>query len=427
MATLSSLSSRRAALVPVVLVVFCFPFWGFGENVTNPLIHAFSRVMMISHFEGSLIQFAFYGGYFAMALPAALFIRRYSYKAGILFGLILYAAGSLLFVPASLGTSFAPFLAAYFILSCGLSFLETSANPYVLSMGSPETATRRLNLAQSFGPIGSLLGMAASRKLILERLNPATAAERSRLPAPAFRALLRSDLRLMRSPYILLAAAIALLFVTIALVPFPAHRDSGDGGGFLATTRRLLRIPRYREGIVAQFFYVGAQIMVWTFVIHYATQELGMSEARAEAYNMAAMVIFVASRFLCTYLLKFVAVRKLLTTLAIAGGACTLGAILLPGLPGLYSLVAISCCMSLMFPSIYGIALAGLGEDAKIGAAGLIMAILGGSVLPPVMGAIIDQGTVFHFSAVRLSFALPLLCFVVIAVYGFRSMAYERG
>lgn len=408
-------------LIPFILVTILFPFWGFGENVTNPLVHAFSRILMMSHFEGSLIQFAFYGGYFAMALPAALFIKKFSYKAGILLGLMLYAFGSLLFIPASLTMAFWPFLVAYFILTCGLSFLETSANPYVLSLGPEETATRRLNLSQSFGPVGSLIGMFASQKLILENLSTATSEERMLMNHDTLNTITASDLKLVRFPYVVLAGVLVILFIVIAIAKLPRHRDQDHNLRFLDTVKRLFKKKRYYEGIIAQFFYVGAQIMVWTFIIHYATMELGLTEASAQGYNIIAMVIFVSSRFICTFFLKYFSPSRLLMLLAIGGMIFTLGTIFLPGMAGLYSLIGISACMSLMFPTIYGISLSGMGEDAKIGAAGLIMAILGGSVMPPLMGSIVDLKTVLSFSAVRVAFFLPFVCFIIIAIFGFRA------
>jgi FHS family L-fucose permease-like MFS transporter len=418
-------------LFPFILVTVLFPLWGFANDVTNPMVKAFSRILQMSNFEGSLVQFAFYGGYFAMAFPAALFIKRYSYKAGILVGLGLYSMGALLFIPGSMMMVYWPFLVAYFILTCGLSFLETSANPYILAMGPEETSTRRLNLAQSFNPMGSLLGMFVAQQFILARLDPATAAERGALDATHLAALTARDLAVVRVPYIGIALVVAVVFAAIAITRMPSHGEEGKSLNVGPTFRRLLRNKRYVEGVVAQFFYVGAQIMCWTFIIHYATLELGLSEVAAQGYNMVAMVIFVTSRFICTFLLKYVSPGGLLLTLAMGGAALTLAAIFLPGMVGLYCLVGISACMSLMFPTIYGIALKGVGEDAKLGAAGLIMAILGGSVMPPVQGAIIDLQTVslgaFSFPAVRASFGLPLICFVVIALYGWRSKAARRA
>ena len=412
-------------LLPLVLVTLLFPLWGFANDVTNPLVKAFSRILQMSNFQGSLVQFAFYGGYFAMAFPAALFIKRYSYKAGILVGLGLYATGALLFIPGSMMMVFWPFLVAYFTLTCGLSFLETSANPYVLAMGSEETATRRLNFAQSFNPMGSLLGMFVAQQFILARLNPATAAERGAMPADQLAVLTAQDLAVVRTPYLGIAFVIVVVFVAIAITRMPAYGEEDRSLNVGPTLRRLLHNSRYVEGVIAQFFYVGAQIMCWTFIIHYGTMELGLSEVQAQGYNMVAMVIFVTSRFICTFLLKYVSPGGLLLALAIAGGGLTVGAILIPGMVGLYCLVGISACMSLMFPTIYGIALKGVGEDAKLGAAGLIMAILGGSVMPPVQGAIIDLESVgfggFSFSAVRVSFVLVVICFAVIAHYGWRT------
>ncbi len=411
----------KGLLIPFILITTCFALWGFANDITNPMVKAFSRILMMSNFEGSLVQFAFYGGYFVMAFPAAMFIKRFTYKSGILVGLGLYATGALLFFPASLSAQFWPFLVAYFILTCGLSFLETSANPYILSMGSAETATRRLNLAQAFNPLGSLMGMFTAQQLILAKLNMATAAERAAMDPAELATVTSSDLAIVRLPYIAIAIVILAMLALIAYTRMPRLQEADHEVHVGTTLKKLLKNKRYYEGVITQFFYVGAQIMVWTFIIHYATIELGMDEATAQGYNIIAMIIFAGSRFIATVLLKYISPGKLLMVLAIGGIFLTCGTIFIRGVTGLYSLVGISACMSLMFPTIYGIALKGLGEDAKIGAAGLIMAILGGSVMPPLQGAIIDMGTVFDFSAVRISFVLPLLSFVVISVFGYRA------
>ena len=417
----------KAIIIPFILITTCFALWGFANDITNPMVKAFSRILMMSNFEGSLVQFAFYGGYFVMAFPAAMFIKRFSYKSGILMGLGLSATGALLFFPASLMAQYWPFLIALFILTCGLSFLETSANPYILSMGSSETATRRLNLAQAFNPLGSLMGMFTAQQLILAKLNMATSADRAAMNPAELATVTSSDLAIIRFPYIAIAIVILIMFVLIAITKMPRLQESDHQLHVGATLRRLLKNKRYYEGVIAQFFYVGAQIMVWTFIIHYATIELGMDEATAQGYNIAAMIIFASSRFISTFLLKYVSPGRLLMILAIGGLLLTLGTIFLQGKAGLYSLVGISACMSLMFPTIYGIALEGIGEDAKIGAAGLIMAILGGSVLPPLQAAIIDMGNVFDYSAVRVSFVLPLLSFMVITVFGYRAFKIYKN
>jgi FHS family L-fucose permease-like MFS transporter len=427
----------KAVLLPWILITCCFALWGFANDITNPMVKAFSKILLMNNFQGSLVQFAFYGGYFAMAFPAALIIKKTSYKTGILIGLGLYATGALLFIPASMMMVFWPFLIAYFILTCGLSFLETGANPYILSMGSEATATRRLNFSQAFNPIGSLLGMFTAQQLIIARLNPADATERAAMAADQLQQVTASDLAIIRTPYVAIGVVILAFFVLIAWVKMPHTQDKTHRLEIGATLGRLFTNAKYVEGVVAQFFYVGAQIMCWTFIIHYGTRlftaDYGMEEQAAEVlsqkYNIAAMILFCTSRFICTFLLRFIKPGALLMVLAIGGFGLTCGVIFIQGIVGLYCLVGVSACMSLMFPTIYGIALTGIGEDAKIGAAGLIMAILGGSVLPPAQGAIIDLGTVnlgfMTLPAVHASFVLPLICFAVIAHYGFRTHRYH--
>ena len=418
----------RSVLVPFILVTSLFFAWGFANDITNPMVKAFSKIFRMSTTDGALVQLAFYGGYFAMAFPAALFIRRYSYKTGILVGLALYACGALLFIPASKTGLYFPFLIAYFILTCGLSFLETSSNPYILSMGDEATATRRLNLSQAFNPIGSLLGMYCAMEFIQARMSPLDTAERAQLSDAEFEALKAADLNVLITPYVIVGLVILALFFLIYFTKMPKYGDKDNSMNLGQVLKRILAIPRYREGVIAQFFYVGAQIMCWTFIIQYGTRvftHMGMEEQDAEVlsqqYNIAAMAIFCVSRFICTFLMKYFSPGKLLMIFAVAGVALTAGVIGFQNIYGMYCLVGVSACMSLMFPTIYGIALEGLGDDAKFGAAGLIMAILGGSIMPPAQAAIIDQGTLFGMPAVNVSFILPLICFVVIIIYGYRS------
>lgn len=415
-------------LIPFILITFCFALWGFANDITNPMVKAFSKIFRMSVTDGALVQVAFYGGYFAMAFPAAMFIRKYSYKAGILMGLGLYAIGAFLFLPAKATGEYYPFLFAYFILTCGLSFLETSANPYILSMGSEQTATRRLNMAQSFNPMGSLLGMYVAMNFIQARLNPLDTTERAMLNDVEFETIKETDLTVLITPYLIIGLVIVVMFLLIFFFRMPRNQDQSHNIDFIPTLKRIFSLPRYREGVIAQFFYVGVQIMCWTFIIQYGTRIFmgqGMTELEAEVlsqkYNIVAMVIFCLSRFICTFLLRYLNPGRLLMILAIAGGFFTVGTILLQNIYGLYCLVAVSACMSLMFPTIYGIALNGLGDDAKFGAAGLIMAILGGSVLPPLQAMIIDREVIAGMPAVNLSFVLPLICFVVVAFYGRRA------
>lgn len=421
-------------IVPFILITSCFALWGFANDITNPMVKAFSKIFRMSATDGALVQVAFYGGYFAMAFPAAMFIRRYSYKAGVLVGLGLYALGALLFYPAKMTGEYYPFLAAYFILTCGLSFLETSSNPYILSMGTEETATRRLNLAQSFNPMGSLLGMFVAMNFIQAKLNPLDTAARAQLDDAQFAAVKESDLSVLIAPYLAIGIVIFAMFMLILIKKMPHNGDKNHDINFVPTLRRIFSLPHYREGVIAQFFYVGVQIMCWTFIIQYGTPILmaeGMTEQAAEVmsqqYNIIAMVIFCCSRFICTFLLRYINTGQLLMILAIAGGALVCGVIFMHNIYGLYCLVGVSACMSLMFPTIYGIALTGLGDDAKFGAAGLIMSILGGSVLPPLQASIIDRGELFGMPAVNVSFILPFICFVVIAIYGQRTYMRSKN
>ncbi len=415
-------------LIPFILVTFCFALWGFANDITNPMVKAFSKIFRMNVTEGALVQVAFYGGYFAMAYPAAMFIRKYSYKAGVLMGLALYAIGALLFFPAKGIGVYGCFLVAYFIMTCGLSFLETSCNPYILTMGSEETATRRLNMAQCFNPCGSIIGMFVAMNFIQAKLNPMSSEERLSLNEADFEVLKNADLSVLIAPYLLIGLVIAVMFCIIFFTKMPKNGDQSKEINFLPTLKRIFSLKYYREGVIAQFFYVGAQIMCWTFIIQYGTRVFmaeGMDERSAEVlsqqYNIYAMLFFICSRFVATYLMKYLKPAKLLGIFAILAMVFTAGVIIFQNRYGVYCLVAVSGCMSLMFPTIYGIALDGLGDDAKFGAAGLIMAILGGSVLPPLQASIIDRGTVFgSFPATNASFILPLICFLVVCVYGFR-------
>lgn len=616
-----------AMWVPFLLVTLLFPLWGFANDITNPMVAAFKNILLLSNFESSLVQAAFYGGYALMAIPAAIFIKKFSYKSGILIGLALYSIGCLLFIPSGWALTFAPFLAAYLIMTCGLSFLETTANPYILSMGDPSTATRRLNLAQAFNPMGSIVGMFVASMFILvnldgtsesgrralkatsdgvpvysqlakeatrtaddlaklladpkfastprlrkkameqsatlansldllvdpqpeeaqdiaaqiaaqpvpnkfaaaaeavavvlqfrDKIQPTAAEQRretvfhgpsgletalmlgkekpllesapefgvasvdfkevapvsrqvadalaaayrnpaatavadisplvariqaattdaaaklaavpaARLAAYAgqsrdrFHEIQKADLSIVVWPYALMGG---ILIVVLALFAWKLPGDLAEEGDnqlhLAATLRRLIGNGHYLFGVVAQTFYVGAQIMCWTFIIQYAELDLGISKATAQNCNILAMVIFVSSRFVCTFLLHYIRPGTLLALLAVGGLALTAGTVFIPGYSGLYCLIGVSACMSLMFPTIYGIALEGLGDDAKLGSAGLILAIGGGCLMPPLQAAIIDLPPInlgfMELASVRASFMLPAICFAVIAAYG---------
>ena len=420
---------EKKYLLPFVVITSLFALWGFANDITNPMVAAFQTLMELPAAKASLIQFAFYGGYATMAVPAALFIRRFSYKKGILLGLALYAVGAFLFIPAAARQSFTFFCFSLYILTFGLAFLETTASPFILSLGAKENATRRLNLAQAFNPMGSLAGMAVASMIVLPNLlsDKRDAAGNIVFPmlSEAEKAEIRvHDLAVIRDPYVALGIVVVVMFVIIALVRVPeCHTDteSTEQPSTKATLGRLWRNKVYREGVVAQVFYVAAQIMVWTFIIQYA-DNLGISKATAQNYNIVAMCLFLFGRFISTWLMKYTDGRRLLTIFGICAALCSLGAILIVGKAGLWCLVGISLFMSLMFPTIYGTALekVSLG-DASLGAAFLVMAIVGGALMPPLQGMIIDCGTIMGHPAVNVSYCLPLMCFVVVAIYGLRA------
>ncbi len=421
---------NRKYLIPFIIVTSLFALWGFANDITNPMVAAFKTVMEISNAKAALVQFAFYGGYATMAIPAALFVQKFSYKKGILLGLALYATGALLFWPAAQNQAFGFFLGSLYILTFGLAFLETTANPYILSMGAKETATRRLNLAQAFNPMGSLLGMFVASRIVLAALesdkrNSAGELIFSTLDEATKIAIRTNDLMIIRNPYVILGLVVIIMFVVIAIAKMPQTGHSKHIHP-IQSFKRLIGNSVYREGVIAQVFYVAAQIMCWTFVIQYA-DNLGIDKATAQIYNIVAMGIFLGSRFISTFLMKYVNSRRLLMIFAI-GAMCTItGAILIEGMAGLYCLVATSAFMSLMFPTIYGIALEGIGEDTTLGAAGLVMAIVGGALMPPLQGSIIDLERIGPMAAVNVSFVLPLISFVVIAIYGYRTYQLQKN
>ena len=439
-------------IIPFLMITALFPLWGFANDVTNPLVKAFKDIFLISNAQSSLVQFAFYLGYGIMAIPAAIFIRNYSYKAGILLGLALYATGAMLFIPASLYMEFNFFLAALCILTCGLALLETTANPYILSMGHPATATKRLNLAQAFNPIGSLTGMFVASTLILNKLQVEEfrAAEKAANPQYndmlpsvvdgkltealkafsvddpiAHQAMQAADLVTVRGPYVTISAIVAVLFLMYLFYKLPntmSHSAPLTMSDLKGTFNRLFKNKIYIEGVIAQAFYVGAQIMCWTFIIHYGMTVVGLTSSQAQNYNIIAMSIFLVSRFICTFLLGYIKPGHLLMLLATGGGCLILGAIFFDGYMGLYSLIGVSACMSLMFPTIYGLALQNMGDDASLASAGLVMAIVGGALMPPLQASLIDASPLIaSLPSVKTSFLMPFLCFIVIAIFGYRA------
>ena len=422
-------------LFTFILVTTLFALWGFANDITNPMVAAFQTLMELSATKASMVQFAFYGGYATMAVPAALFIRRYSYKKGVMLGLALYATGAFLFIPAAARESFTFFCMSLYILTFGLAFLETTANPFILSLGDKRTSTQRLNLSQAFNPMGSLCGMSVASFIVLPQLisdkrDAAGQVIFSTLSEAEKASIRVHDLAVIRNPYVAIGCVVLFMLIIFAISKMPKTESEerkaiGETHTAKETQHNLWANVVYREGVLTQMFYVAAQIMVWTFIIQYA-DNLGINKATAQRYNIVAMVMFLCSRFIATFLMKFVNTRVLLSYFAVGAALCTTGAILIVGMPGLYCLVGISFFMSLMFPTIYGIALEDVdSRDTSLGAAFLVMAIVGGAIMPPLQGMIIDQKVVLGHPAVNASFILPLLCLIFIMVYGMR--AYRFG
>ena len=423
-------------LLPFILITSLFALWGFANDITNPMVSAFKKILELNNFQASLVQLAFYGGYFTMAIPAAIFVNRFSYKKGILLGLALYACGALLFYPATAFQEYNFFLAALYILTFGLAFLETTANPYILSMGAEETATQRLNLAQAFNPLGALGGLIVAQNFILNALQSDDLDEEGNpiygtLPEDAREVIRTSDLEVIRDPYIILGLVVIVFLVLILLVRMPKNENKEYRVPIAQSIKRLFKHSKFYGGVIAQAFYVGAQIMCWTYIYQYA-ESIGIPNSTAVNYAISALVLFLIGRWIGTALLRYVHSGKLLMVFAVGAMACTVLTIFITGPVGLYSLVGISFFMSIMFPTIYGIALEGRGEDAKFGAAFLVMAIVGGALMPSLQGLVLDIGgpgyrdtTILGVPEVNFSFILPAICFVVVGIYG-RSVAKQR-
>ena len=396
---------EKKYLLPFCLITSLFLLWGLANNMTDTLLSAFKKIMDMSDAQTSLIQFAFYGSYFCFALPAALYIKRYSFKSGVILGLGLYAFGALLFLPAAKIESYAFYLIAIYILAGGCCVLETTANPYILSMGSPETATRRLNVAQAFNPIGSIMGIILSHLFILKEIS----------------------LYSVSGTYAGLGIVLVLILVVMLFTNMPEGRDLSKGNGVRATFRRLFKNKKYLGGIIAQFFYVGAQIGVWSFTIRLVMQELGVNEADGATIYLFTIIGFCVSRFLYTWLMKFISPSKLLVFGGAMSAICALAVVLSAGSGWLLVvfLGLISFFMSLIFPTIYGLSLdditrGGNPEDAKVGASGLIMAILGGAILTPLQGILSDAFGVY------VSYLVPMVCFIVVLVFAIFVVKNEK-
>ena len=426
----------KELLVPFIAATSIFALWGFANDLTNPMVAAFKKVMILSNKEAYNVQFAFYFGYGVMAIPAALFIRRFSYKSGILVGLALYAIGAMLFYPAALEGSYSYFLISLFVITCGLGFLETTSNPLILSMGDPSTATQRLNLAQSFNPIGSLTGMMIAKFVVLDRILSSDYADSSEivaLGADKAAEIKAHDLDIISTPYIAVGVFVAVVLLIIWKTNIP-KMSMGEHLSINVSLKRIFKSKTYLFGVIAQMFYVGAQIMCWTAIfqlVEYINEGLEKSnQVDGTFWNIAAMIMFVTTRFIGTALMRKINPAKMLTIFAFAAAILCSGVMLTTGIVSLVCLVLVSVFMSIMFPTIYGLALKDMGEEAKLASSGLIMAIVGGAFLPKIQASIMDFGETVNdaevfgdvvtggITEIHFSFILPMICLVIVAFYG---------
>jgi FHS family L-fucose permease-like MFS transporter len=404
----------KGMLLLFVALISCFTAWGVAQDLTTPMVAGFKRIFDMSTFQASLVQLAYFGAYFLLALPAAFINQRFGYKTGILTGLALAALGAFLFYPASKIMTYEAFLVALFAMAAGCSILETSANPFVMSLGSESTATRRLNLAQAFNPVGTNIGVLLASTLILPKL--ADPVDIGSLTPAELHTIRAGELGAVMAPYLGLAFVLILIAVAIASQKAPPiveeFPDAGPhGGGTRELFGVLWRNKRYRFGVIAQFSNVAAQVCVWTYLIQYVEQALGGSLEKGGTYLQVSLLVFLASRFLMTWVIGYVRASKVLAVLAVLAVALCLFAMSSPNMAGVIALVAVSFCLSLMFPTIYGVALTGLGPATKFGAAGLVMAIVGGAIMPLVQGKLVDA------TSPAFSFIVPAFCFAVVGLY----------
>jgi len=427
--------------VPFIAATSIFALWGFANDLTNPMVAAFKKVMVLSNKEAYNVQFAFYFGYGVMAIPAALFIRRFTYKSGLLVGLALYAIGAMLFYPAAENGSYTYFLISLFVITCGLGFLETTSNPLILSMGDPETATRRLNLAQSFNPIGSLTGMLVAKFVVLDRLLSADYKNSEAIVALGTEKaaeIKTHDLDVISVPYIAVGLFVAVIFLVILKTKIPT-KIMGEHLYIKESVNKIFKGKTYTLGVVAQMLYVGAQIMCWTSIfqlVEYLNESNNL-QIEATWWNIAAMISFVTTRFIGTALMKRINPAKMLAVFGLMGTLMCAGVIFSSGMASLIFLVLVSVFMSIMFPTIYGLALKNMGEEAKLASSGLIMAIVGGAFLPKIQAWIMDFGNTVNgeevfgdivigqITEIHFSFILPLICLALVSLYGL--YAYKMG
>jgi FHS family L-fucose permease-like MFS transporter len=411
-------------LLPFGLVTSLFFMWGVPNNLNDVLIRQFMKSFTLNRVEAGLVQFAFYLGYFFLAIPAALIMRRRGYKTGLVTGLLLYATGAILFWPAAIAGKYVFFLAALFVIASGLSFLETASNPFITQMGSPATAARRLNFSQAFNTLGSIAGVLAGTVFIFSGVELNAAQVAAQKAAGTYAAYLKHETMRVVAPYLVLGCIALTLAIVFMRTKFPevaaeaeeravhaGHPDGGRGGA-----ASLFRRPHFLLAVFAQFLYVGAQVGTWSYFIQYVQEYTHQPEKHAGLFLTGTLVAFAVGRFSAPLLMKHIAAARLMLLYAVANALLLIYAVLQPGWTGMWAVFLTSFFMSIMFPTIFALGLEGLGPLVKLGGSWLVMAIVGGAVLTPMMGWISQHG------GIARAYSVPLLSYVMIAWFGWYHM-----
>lgn len=411
--------TARSLLLPLILITSLFFLWGMANNLNDVLIKQFKKAFTLSDLQTGFVQSAFYMGYFLLALPAGLTMRRYGYKAAVIAGLVLYGIGALLFYPAAQAQTYELFLLALFVIAAGLAFLETSANPLVTLLGDPASSERRLNLAQAFNPLGSVTGLLMGKYLILSGIEHSEAAMGA-MPAVERTAFYASETQAVQWPYIGIGLFVLGWAVLVALIRFPAaaSRPAPSADGDITWREAVVGLFRRRHflaGVAAQFFYVGAQVGIWSFTIRYAQASTGIGERAATDWVIAATLLFLVGRFVGVALMARINPARLMAGYALAALVLTAFAAVAGGWHGLLALTATSFFMSIMFPTIFAVAVKDLGPYTQTGSSLVIMAIIGGALVTPLVGA------VSTYSRIELAMLVPAACFAVVGLYALAS------
>jgi FHS family L-fucose permease-like MFS transporter len=407
------MEKKNPYLFAFILITSLFFLWGFAHNLDPILIPHLKKSFTLSTTQATLVDSSVFIAYFLMALPAGFIMKKFGYKIGIITGLLLFAIGSFLFVPAANNQSYEFFLVALFIIACGLTILETAANPYAASLGDPSTSTQRLNLAQSFNGLAAALAPVVGARIILTK--GYTDAELSTMTEAAKKIALASEASTVKMPYIILGSVLVFIAIVFALTKLPKIQAE-EGQEASKSIFHALKNKHLSWAVAAQFFYVGAQVSVFSLFILYATKSAGLTEVKAADFLGACGIAFLIGRFLGTILMKFIAPNKLLAIYAAINILLSIVAVTATGMITVYTVIGICFFMSIMFPTIFALGIKDLKGDTEFGSSLIIMSIVGGAILPPIFGKISDVT-----DNIQMGYLVPLICFIVIFFFGWKG------